>query len=170
MLTRTQFSDFFLTTMKPALELVIGDNYRRWPKQWTKIFRQESTRQSIWQSTTVAGTGLATTIGEGQPVIYDNPVQGFDKTFTPVRYGLGIQITQDVQDTTPAEWIEAVLVHPGWELIRERMDLMINRRRAELEQLLPPERTAFMRGEIAALRTCLSLPAILKKELEAQPK
>lgn len=99
MLIRTQFSDFFLTTMKPALELVIGDNYRRWPKQWPHIFRQETTRNSIWQSTTVAGTGLATQINEGQPVLYDQPVQGFDKTFTPVRYGLGIQISQDVQDS-----------------------------------------------------------------------
>jgi hypothetical protein len=74
------------------------------------------------------------------------------------------------QDTTPAEWIEAVLVHPGYREIRKRLELMLTRRRLELEQPCDSETTAGLRGRIDELKTCLNLPAILKKELEAQPK
>src|SRR5512143_1143455 len=96
MILRGQFSDFFLETMKPALELVIWNKYNRFPQQWTMIFGQDSTTSSIYQTSQLSGLGLASTITEGGPVKYDQPVQGFDKTFKPVRYGLGMQVSQDL--------------------------------------------------------------------------
>lgn len=98
---RGQFSDFFLETMKPMLERVIYASYKRRPAEWPKIFDQDSTQASIYQTTTHSGVGLPTQINEGQPVNFDSPVQGFDKTFKPVRFGLGIQVSQDlVEDDT----------------------------------------------------------------------
>jgi len=98
---RGQFSDFFLETMKPMLERVIYAAYKQRPAEWVKIFDQDSTQASIYQTTTHSGVGLPTQIDEGQPVNFDSPMQGFDKTYKPVRYGGGIQVSQDlVEDDT----------------------------------------------------------------------
>jgi hypothetical protein len=101
MILRTQFSDFFLSTMKPALELVIWNRYRRFPQQWSNFFNQTMIQGSIYQSSQLSGLGLMQTITEGAAVTYDQPVQGFDKTYTPARRGLGVQVSQDlVEDDT----------------------------------------------------------------------
>lgn len=69
-------------------------------------------------------------------------------------------------DTTPIEWIEAAEAHPGYRAIRERMETMLQKMLAELEQPSGAEKTAELRGGITALRVCLSLPKILRRELE----
>lgn len=68
-------------------------------------------------------------------------------------------------DSTPAEWIEAAAVHPGYRVIRERMEQMLHKRRAELEQPAGELKTAEIRGRIDELKTVLALPVILTKEL-----
>lgn len=107
MITRAQFGDFFLETMKPALELVIWNRYKRYPQQWTKIFRQETlTNGGIFQTSQISGVGTFRSITEGANITYDRPVQGFDKTFKPARFGLGIQVSQDtVEDDQKARLI-----------------------------------------------------------------
>jgi len=82
--------------MRPALEAVIWNKYNRFPTQWSKIFRQDTTVNSIYQTSQLTGVGLMTEIAEGAPVRFDQPVQGYDKTFKPRRWGLGIQVSQDV--------------------------------------------------------------------------
>jgi hypothetical protein len=98
LITRQQFSDFFLSTMKPALEQVIWNRYQRFPQQWTKIFDQDTTKLGIYQTSGISGIGLFSEITEGGDVTDDAPVQGFDKTFTPRRFGKAIRITQDVME------------------------------------------------------------------------
>jgi hypothetical protein len=93
--------------MLPALELVIWNRYKRFPQQWTRIFAQESTKRGIFQSSQVTGVGLMRGITEGAPVGYDKPLQGFNKTFIPVRFGLGIQCTVDVMEDDSKLGIEA---------------------------------------------------------------
>ena len=68
-------------------------------------------------------------------------------------------------DSAPAEWVEAATSHPGYEVIRERMEQMLAKYWVELEQPTDALRTAELRGAIAALRAVMALPAILQKEL-----
>jgi hypothetical protein len=106
-MTRGQFGDFFLETMKPALELTIINAYKRWPQVWTKLFRQVTvTTGGIYQTSQLSGVGTFRSITEGADIQYDRPVQGFDKTFKPARFGLGIQVSQDmVEDDQKAHMV-----------------------------------------------------------------
>lgn len=96
MVIRGQFSDFYLSTMLPALNSVIRNRYNQYPEQYSQIFRVESSDRSIEQFGEITGVGLFQSLTEGEPVRFDDPVQGFDSTFTHSRFGLGVQFTQDV--------------------------------------------------------------------------
>jgi phage major head subunit gpT-like protein len=95
MIIRGAFSDFYLTTMLPALRGVVSGKFKQYPTQFDQIFLVENSTRSIEQMSELSGVGQFSTIGEGQPVRFDTPIQGFDKTFTHTRFGLGIQTTQD---------------------------------------------------------------------------
>jgi hypothetical protein len=96
MVFRGQFSDFFLSTMLPALNAVIWKKFNQYPEQYSQIFNVQGSTKGIEQFSEVSGVGLFTALGEGEPVRYDQPVQGFDSTFTHTRFGLGIKFSQDV--------------------------------------------------------------------------
>lgn len=58
----------------------------------------------------------------------------------------------------------------GYKLFRERVDDMIVRRCRELEGELDEVKTARVRGQIAALRDVLTVPVILKAEIQQSLK
>lgn len=95
MIIRGSFSQFYLSTMLPALHHVIKAQGKKIPPQYPKIFRSEDTTRSIEQVTGISGVGLFTQLGENEPVRWDDPEQGYPKTFQPVRFGLGIQASRD---------------------------------------------------------------------------
>ena len=107
MIVRGAFKDFFLEDMLPALELTIWYRYRRRAQQWTRIFAQDTVKNGgILQTSQLSGVGLFRKITEGASISFDTPVQGFDKTFKPERFGLGIQVSQDaVEDDQKARLI-----------------------------------------------------------------
>lgn len=82
--------------MLPALNSVIWKKYNEYPEQFSQIFHVETSTRSIEQFSQVSGVGLFTALTEGESVRYDQPVQGFDSTFTHTRFGLGIKFSQDV--------------------------------------------------------------------------
>jgi hypothetical protein len=96
MVIRGSFSDFYLSTMLPAISALIGDRYRAYPAMFPRIFNVASSSRSIEQFTGVSGVGLATQIAEGAPIRQDLPVQGFDSTFTHTKHGLSIPITREM--------------------------------------------------------------------------
>lgn len=95
MIIRGGFTDFYLTTMLPALKGVVSGRFKEYPSQFDKIFNVETSDRSIEQMSEFSGVGQFSSISEGQGVRFDSPVQGFDKTFTHTRFGLGIQTSQD---------------------------------------------------------------------------
>lgn len=95
MIIRGAFSDFYMTTMLPALRGVVAGRYKEYPSQWDQIFDEQTSTRSIEQMSEFSGVGQFVSIGEGQAVRFDTPIQGFDKTFTHTRYGLGIQTSED---------------------------------------------------------------------------
>lgn len=96
MIIRGQFSHFYLETMLPAINSVIWNRYKRFPPQWSRIFRSETTTRSIEQTSQVTNLGLFTQLTENQAIRYDQPMQGFPKNFIPTRFGLGFEVSQDV--------------------------------------------------------------------------
>jgi len=93
---RGQFSDFFFETMLPACNAKIWQNYKA-KRQMAKLFLSgETTTRSIEQYSLMAGVGLPTVVAEGEDTPTDSFVQGFNKTFKPLKYGLGIPATQEL--------------------------------------------------------------------------
>lgn len=93
---RGQFSDFFFSTMLPACNAKIWQTFKAKQAMAKLFLRTESTARSIEQFSQMTGVGLPTLIGEGEDTPTDSMVQGFNKTFTPVKYGLGIAATQEL--------------------------------------------------------------------------
>lgn len=91
--TRAQFPDWLTVDALPFLNAAV-DSGRDLRQRWYEpVFRSESTNRPHEQFTTFAKFGTMTETDEGAPVIYDNPLQGFDKTLTPLDYSLGFRVT-----------------------------------------------------------------------------
>jgi|SRR5215831_471366 len=96
MQVRGQFSDFFFETALPALNAKIWLNFDNAPRMYNKVLGTETTGRSIEQYSQMAGTGLPALIPETGDTPVDNFVQGFNKTFRPAKYGLGIACSQEL--------------------------------------------------------------------------
>ena len=93
---RGQFSDFFFETMLPALNAKIWANYRAKRSMAKLVLNFDTTTRSIEQFSQMAGVGLPTVVAEGEDTPTDSFVQGFHKTFKPVKFGLGIAASQEL--------------------------------------------------------------------------
>ena len=93
---RGQFSDFFFATMLPALNAKIWQNFKAKKPMYSRLLNVDTTSRSIEQFAQLAGVGLPSLIGETEDTPVDSFVQGFNKTFTPVKYGLGIAASQEL--------------------------------------------------------------------------
>lgn len=87
---RGQFSDFFFDTMLPALNAKIWQNYKAKKPMYSQVLNTDTTSRSIEQFSQMAGVGLPSKIEETEDIQTDSFVQGFHKTFKPVKYGLGV--------------------------------------------------------------------------------
>lgn len=93
---RGQFSDFFFETMLPALNAKIWQNFKAKKPMYNRVLNTDTTSRSIEQFSQMTGVGLPTLIGETEDTPTDSFVQGFNKTFRPAKYGLGIAASQEL--------------------------------------------------------------------------
>jgi phage major head subunit gpT-like protein len=80
--------------MLPALDTLIFQKFDPYPPQFSRVFRIMSSTRSIEQTTQLSGLGTFSQIAEGAPMVYDQPVQGFDKTYQHDQFGLGFRATK----------------------------------------------------------------------------
>lgn len=93
----TTFQDFFYETALPALKGKAWATYKDQPKRTFQLFRTENTDRGIVQFSQMAGVGGFSYVAEGADTPTDDFVQGFDSTFKPLKYGLGIGVTEELQ-------------------------------------------------------------------------
>jgi hypothetical protein len=93
---RGQFSDFFFETMLPALNAKIWQNFKAKKPMLSQLLDVQTTNRTIEQFSQMTGVGLPTLVNEGEDTSTDNFVQGYSKTFRPVKYGLGIAASQEL--------------------------------------------------------------------------
>lgn len=93
---RGQFRDFFNETALPALNAKIWQTYKAKKPMYSQVLGTETTSRSIEQFSQMVGVGLPSLIQEGQDVNVDTMVQGYNKTFKPVKYGLGIGCSKEL--------------------------------------------------------------------------
>lgn len=89
----------------PGLHALFGSDYRKLPKQYTKIFDVRTSDKAYEKLVELTGLGLATVKPEGGSITYDQPGQGPETTFTHVTYGLGFVMTREVEEDNQYESI-----------------------------------------------------------------
>lgn len=93
---RDSFSDLYLIDMLPELSNIIVDKYDSLPDLIQMLFNVKKTDKSIEQSTKITGFGAAPEVPEGESIQYHEFKQGYDKTYTMVKYGLGFMVTEEM--------------------------------------------------------------------------
>lgn len=97
-LQRSQFGDLYGTSMLPVLEEIFASNLDNFPMLREALFKVVPHDRDIWQYSEVHDMPLFSSISEGADYTFERPKQGYDKTFTMVKYGLGFSISEEAVD------------------------------------------------------------------------
>lgn len=97
-MNRTQFNK----AVVPGLFSFAVDAFERKASQafWKKLTKVKSSKRAYEESAYFGGLGLPAVKPEGQPVSYDDFVQGFTKRWTHKTYGLATRITEEMIEDT----------------------------------------------------------------------
>ena len=79
----------------PGLHALFGEEYKRHPKEYTRIFDVRNSEKAYEKLAELTGLGLASVKAEGASIVYDAPGQGPETTLTHVTYGLGTIVTRE---------------------------------------------------------------------------
>lgn len=115
------FSNFYGSTMLPAVNRIIFDRYKDYPPFYNKVFEVESSSRSVEQFTSVTGIGLFRPVAEGAAITYDKPVQGPTKNITYSDFALAILVTHQM------------IRHDKWRLIKQQVDSLVRSNRESIE-------------------------------------
>lgn len=95
---RPQFSDLYGASMLPVLEELFRQEFAEAPSIREQIFKVVSHDRDIWQSTETHDLPLFNEMQEAEDYSYVGMKQGFDKTLSMVKYGLGASISEEAID------------------------------------------------------------------------
>lgn len=108
------FSDFYGTSMLPALRAVVDRGFKRYPPSFTRLFNVMDSSKSIEQFSQISGVGRFQPIPQGSPVRRDQAVQGYKSTFEHVRWGLAVPVSLDVVEDDKWDLIGNLHKDLGW--------------------------------------------------------
>lgn len=114
------YSDYYKSTMLPALREIIETGRKRRPPQFPKIFNIQSSDRSIEQFSQMSGVGRFAAIEESGKISYDQPIQGFNSTFTHTRFGLAVPTSKDIVEDDKWGLIRKQHSDLGWSCQESR--------------------------------------------------
>ena len=88
----------FADNLDPAFRKIFHDTEKQWPSVMERIFNVESSSLHAEKMSANSGLGLTPVKTEGTATTLDTRVQLYDKTFTHVAYGVGVEITREMMD------------------------------------------------------------------------
>lgn len=95
---RSQYGDLYGSAMLPVLEELFRQEFAEAPAIREQIFKVVPTDRDIWQSSEVHDLPLFNQMSEGEDYSYFGMRQGYDKTLSIVKHGLGASISQEAID------------------------------------------------------------------------
>jgi hypothetical protein len=95
---RSQFPDLVLEDALPALEFLVSDEFQSFQARYEMIFNVKDMRSAIAQSSQVSSLQPAGVVGEAEAVPLQRVYQGYDKTYTALKYGLMMANSQELVD------------------------------------------------------------------------
>lgn len=100
---REQFGDLTLENALPVLEEVTNDTLEEFPMEHASIYNVRNMTTGIVNHTGVSGIPAVGTVTEGGEYPMDAMVQGYDKTYTAVKYGVILPITEELLEDNQHE-------------------------------------------------------------------
>jgi hypothetical protein len=79
--------------MAPGVRRWYGLAYREYPTEYTKWFEQLDTKRAYEEEVSMTGFGLPVLKPENAPITYTSQKQGYIKTYRPVVWALGYQVS-----------------------------------------------------------------------------
>ncbi len=95
---RDNYGDLYGATMLPVLEEVFRFELQQQPSRREMLFQKRATQRDIWQATAMHDLPLFSQIAEGQDYNFEAPSQGANKTLKPIKFGLGISISEEAAE------------------------------------------------------------------------
>lgn len=92
MATRAGFAD----ELTPGFRQIFSDKFGEVPMLLEKLFHVNSSEKDSEKDSSIAWFGMAQQTGEGAPIDYEDPVQGYDKTYVHLKYTKGFKITLEM--------------------------------------------------------------------------
>lgn len=94
MFTRAQA----MILLEPKLSNIWMNSFPVWPTEYTAFTNSRTAKKAVITDHKRGEFPTLVYKGEGQPISYTDPTSGVEKTYTPVRFGLGYRITQEMID------------------------------------------------------------------------
>ena len=88
----------FSALIAPGLRKVFFDEFDSYDAEHEVFLNVGSSQKASETDRGVTGFGLTPRKLEGVPTTYEDPIQGFSKTYTHVSYGLGYRVTREAYD------------------------------------------------------------------------
>lgn len=95
---RPQFSDLYGSSMLPVLEELFRQEFAEASSIREQIFKVVSHDRDIWQATETHDLPLFNEMAEAEDYAYVGMKQGYNKTLSMVKYGLGASISEEAID------------------------------------------------------------------------
>jgi hypothetical protein len=95
---RSNYSDLILEDALPALEFIAEDEFQTFAPRYEMIFNVKDMKTSIAQSTQISSLQPAGVVGEAQQIPLQKVYQGYDKTYTALKYGIMMASSQELID------------------------------------------------------------------------
>ena len=92
MANRSHFADL----LTPGFREIYDNTFKEIPMQMDKLFHVETSSKADEKDSSTSGFGLAVQTAEGAPIDYEDPVQGYDVTYTHVKYSKGFKVTKEM--------------------------------------------------------------------------
>jgi phage major head subunit gpT-like protein len=98
----------FAELLWPGIKKLFGDRYKDYPVVYPQVFKVEKSTQTFEKIQGVTGLPLAAIKEQGAGISYADMVQGYQKEFVHVTYGLGSSVTREMWEDDQYRYINSV--------------------------------------------------------------
>lgn len=126
MSNRSQYSDVFLTDALPVLDALIYEEFEKYPDAIPMIFNVKDSATWGEQTTSMAGIKPALTKNEGENVAFDDALQGYDKTYQHVTYGIATSFSEELIEDDRLSMVEKTYRSLGMAVYQTRQVIAMN--------------------------------------------
>jgi len=91
-------TSLFGDLLEPGFREIYYDRFSEVPMKMESIFHVKNSSKQDEKDSSVSGFGYLQELAQEEAVQYEDPIQGFDKTYRHKKYGKGFKITEEMYD------------------------------------------------------------------------